>query len=195
MGSAPTGAAVAGPRIAASLEAISSLSAEVERIERIADLVADRLADGGTVFTAGNGGSAAEALHLAEELVGRYRTNRVPLRAMCLAADPTALTCIANDFGFEQVFARQVAALAGPLDCLILFSTSGRSPNLAAAAVAARAKGATVIGLLGGDGGTLLPQCHEAVVVRARDSAACQEAHQVLLHIVCERLERPLRPA
>lgn len=186
---APRGIAASLDRIEAGIEAITSLRAQAALIDRVAERLADRLRDGGTLYTAGNGGSAAEALHLAEELIGRYRTNRPPLRAMSLVADPTALTCIANDFGFAEIFARPCEALVGPRDALVLFSTSGRSENLLRAAAVAKRKGALVIGLLGPEGGPLGPQCDEAILVRGRDSAAIQEAHQVVLHALCERLE------
>jgi D-sedoheptulose 7-phosphate isomerase len=198
LSTAASGAAV---RIERAALAIESLRAAIDAIDRIAETIAARLAAGGTVYTAGNGGSAAEALHLAEELIGRYRSNRPPLRAVALTADPTALTCIANDFGFDEVFARPCEALLTPADILVLFTTSGRSPNLLRAASVGRRKRALVIGLLGGDGGPLREQCDEAILVggglpadqRARlDSAAIQEAHQVILHAICERLESPL---
>jgi len=182
---------IAARRIGAALEAVGSLVAHAGEIDSIADELARRLARGGTIFTAGNGGSAAEALHLAEELIGRYRSNRPPLRAICLAADSTALTCIANDFGFAEIFARQSEALLGPLDALVLFSTSGRSENIVRAALVARKKGTFVVGLLGGTGGETRPQCDAVLVVQGRDSAAIQEAHQVILHAICERLETP----
>jgi D-sedoheptulose 7-phosphate isomerase len=181
--------------------AVGSLREAAPTIDRIADAIALRLARGGTLYTAGNGGSAAEALHLAEELIGRYRSNRPPLRSVALVADPTALTCIANDFGFDEVFARPCEALLTPADVLVLFTTSGRSPNLLKAAAVGRRKGALVIGLAGGDGGPLREQCDEVILVGgglpadggARlDSAAIQEAHQVVLHAICERLESPL---
>lgn len=193
-----------------ALAAIRSLESQASTIDRIAERIAERLLAGGTLYTAGNGGSAAEALHLAEELVGRYRSNRPPLRAVALTADPTALTCIANDFGFDEVFARPCEAFLTPRDVLVLFSTSGRSGNLVKAASVGRRKGALVIGLLGGSGGATLPQCDEAIVVGGGsasasspetattesatplDSGAIQEAHQVILHAICERLERPL---
>lgn len=176
----------------AAIAAIESLRAQAATIDRVAERLAERLRDGGTVYTAGNGGSAAEALHLAEELVGRYRTNRPPLRAMSLVADPTALTCIANDFGFAEIFARPCEALLGPNDVLVLFSTSGRSENLLRAAAVARRKGSVVVGLLGPEGGPLGPLCDETILVRGRDSAAIQEGHQVVLHAFCERLERAI---
>ena len=108
------------------------------------------------MFTCGNGGSAAEALHLAEELTGRYKINRAALRAISLCADPTALTCIANDFGFEQVFARQLEALGRAGDLLVVFSTSGKSPNLLRVLEVAKRLNISTLGLLGRDGGPAL---------------------------------------
>ena len=116
--------------------------------------VRDTIASGGTIYTCGNGGSAAEALHFAEELVGRFRSDRAPIRSACFNADPTAITCIANDYGFESIFSRQCEAMLTEQDALVVFSTSGRSPNiLKALEVAADRKAATTIGFLGGDGG------------------------------------------
>ena len=137
----------------------------------------------------GNGGSAAQALHFSEELLGRYKRDRPAIAAVCLNADPTALTCIANDFGFERVFARQIEALSGPEDGLVVFSTSGRSPNILEALKTAARQGTKTIGFLGGDGGPALPLCDEAVVIQGDDTAAIQEAHQTLLHACCELLE------
>lgn len=176
-------------RIHAAAGVVASLAEQAADIRRVAKAVRSCLAAGGAVYTCGNGGSAAEALHLAEELVGKYRDPRPPLRAACLNADPTALTCIANDFGFEHVFARQISALGRRGDALVVFSTSGASANLVLALEAARAAGVTTIGLLGKDGGACLPKCDHAIVVRSRDTGHIQEAHQVLLHLVLEAVE------
>jgi D-sedoheptulose 7-phosphate isomerase len=144
---------------------------------------------GGTIFTAGNGGSAAQAMHLAEELIGRYRSNRAPHRAICLNVDPAAITCIANDFGFEKVFARQCEALLREGDALVVLSTSGTSPNIIAALETARKKGATTIGLLGRTGGTCRDLCDHALLIPSDDSAHIQEAHQAAIHLICEAVE------
>lgn len=147
------------------------------------------LTSGGTLFTCGNGGSAAQALHFSEELLGRFSADRPPLASVCLNADPTALTCIANDFGFETIFARQVEALVGPTDALVVLSTSGNSPNIVAALVEAKRRGATTIGFLGGDGGAAIAHCDVSVVIDAPDTASIQEAHQTLLHACCATVE------
>lgn len=180
-------------RLAGSLAAIESLREHIATIDRIASTVVHTLNHGGTIFTCGNGGSAAEALHFAEELVGRYRGNRKSCRAVCLNADSTALTCIANDFGYDEVFARQLEGLARPNDLLFVFSTSGRSPNLVKAMQQARRMQVRAIGLLGRDGGACLEHCDEHLIVDATDSAHIQEAHQVVMHLLCEAVERTIR--
>ncbi len=169
--------------------ATESLDTLRPQIAEACDVLVRTLDAGGMVLTCGNGGSAAEALHLAEELSGRYRTNRKALRAVSLCADPTALTCIANDFGFDQVFARQVEALGRPGDLLVLFSTSGKSPNLLRALHAAKNLGLSTLGLLGGEGGPALEHCAHSIVVRGVDGAAVQEAHQMIMHMLCEACE------
>ena len=176
-------------RLQMSHRAVESLQGQAEAMAKACEVVVATLEQGGTVLTCGNGGSAAEALHLAEELTGRYRSNRPALRAICLAADPTALTCIANDFGFDHVFARQVEALGRAGDLLVVFSTSGRSPNLLRALHVAKDRGVATLGLLGGEGGPALPLCDHAIVVHGVDGAAVQEAHQMIMHILCEACE------
>lgn len=168
---------------------IAALRRQAEGIHRIAEEVRACFARGGRLYTCGNGGSAAEALHLSEELIGRYKRDRAPFPAVCLAADPTALTCIANDFGFDRVFARQVEALARPGDALVAFSTSGSSRNVELALAAARERGARTIGLLGKGGGRCLPLCDLSLVVDASETELIQEAHQVVLHLILEAVE------
>ncbi|MFM9958580.1 MAG: SIS domain-containing protein [Phycisphaerales bacterium] len=169
---------------------ISSLKAQAETIAAICSTVRVCLRNGGQVLTCGNGGSAAEAMHLSEELIGRFRGDREPYAALCLNADPTALTCIANDYGFEQVFARQVRALAQEGDVLVAFSTSGNSPNILRAMREARARKAAVIGLLGKGGGAAAELCDLVLVVNSDETEHIQEAHQVLLHLMLEAVER-----
>ena len=176
-------------RLQMSRRAAEALESQRNSLVRACEMVTQVLEDGGAVLTCGNGGSAAEALHLAEELTGRYRTNRPALRAVCLAADPTALTCIANDFGFDHVFARQVEAIGRSGDLLVVFSTSGKSPNLLRALHVARDRGVATLGLLGGEGGPAMPLCDHAIVVHGVDGAAVQEAHQMIMHILCEACE------
>jgi D-sedoheptulose 7-phosphate isomerase len=176
-------------QIQTSLQVIGSLASQAETIEAIAALVRDSLLSGKLLLTCGNGGSAADAMHLAEELIGRYRSNRRPYPAVCLAADSAALTCIANDFGYDQVFARQVEGFGKSGDILICFSTSGRSPSILAALHSAHAKGMITIALLGKGGGPALGLAHHEVVVASDDSGRIQEAHMQIVHYICEVLE------
>ncbi|GAB4444513.1 MAG: SIS domain-containing protein [Chloroflexi bacterium OHK40] len=175
------------------LDELQRLLADFRSQSAVVDAVAARLADGllagQTLFTCGNGGSAADALHLAEELVGRYRSDRRPLPALCLNADVTAITCIANDFGYEAVFARQLVALARPGDMLVAFSTSGRSPNILNALAAARTNGVLTVALLGHDGGPARDRADYPIIVPSGNSARIQELHGLVLHAICEEVE------
>ncbi len=177
--------------VADSARVITGLRDQLPAIEKICQVITTALLGGRKLLTAGNGGSAAESLHLAEELTGRYRrSDRRALPAISLAADTTALTCIANDWDFASVFSRQIEALAQPGDALVVFSTSGNIENLIRAGQTMRSHGGTVIGLLGKDGGKLLPLCDHVIVVNSVRSAAIQEAHQVILHLILEFIER-----
>ncbi len=170
--------------------AMAELKSQAPAVNAVATVIKTALLNGGKLLTAGNGGSAAEALHLAEELTGRYsQPDRRALPAICLAADGTALTCIANDWEFSKVFSRQVEAFANPQDVLVLFSTSGNSENLIAAARAMRDRGGKVVGLLGRGGGRLRPLCDLAVVAAGEQSGPIQECHQVILHLILEKVE------
>jgi D-sedoheptulose 7-phosphate isomerase len=143
----------------------------------------------------GNGGSAADAQHLATEYVVRFRHDRRPLAALALTTDTSLLTAAANDLGFEQVFARQVAALAAPGDVLILHSTSGVSANLLAAARTARERGITTIALLARGGGPLAKMVDHPFVLPTDDSAHAQELHLAIGHAICDRVEARLTAA
>jgi D-sedoheptulose 7-phosphate isomerase len=147
------------------------------------------LETGGKLLTCGNGGSAADALHLAEELVGRYKVTRPPLPAICLNADVTALTCIANDFGFEQIFSRQVEALGRPGDVLVAFSTSGNSINALSALTRAREQGLVTVLLSGKDGGSAKGTCDFELIVPSDTTARIQEVHTVILHQWLEAID------
>jgi D-sedoheptulose 7-phosphate isomerase len=176
-------------QLVASIAALQALATQATQIEAIAARVRDTVLGGNLLLTCGNGGSATDAQHLAEELVGRYRSNRRPLPAIALTADSAALTCIANDFGYDDVFARQVEALARPGDLLLCFSTSGNSPNILAALRAARARGAGSVALLGKDGGAARELADLPLVVAHSDTARIQEAHLQVLHYICEVVE------
>jgi D-sedoheptulose 7-phosphate isomerase len=173
-----------------SIVTFRALQQQSAIVEQIAVLVRDALLTGHSLFTCGNGGSAADALHLAEELIGRYRGNRRAFPAICLAADSTALTCIANDFGYENIFARQIEGLARTDDVLVCFSTSGRSPNILAALHAARLQGTRTIALLGKGGGPAKGLADLELIVAHDDSARIQEAHMQIVHYICEVIEQ-----
>lgn len=175
--------------IDACVQGVTGLHAHADRIATIGAAMVACLRGGGKVLTAGNGGSAAEALHLAEELVGRFLSNRPSLAGVALVADTTALTCIANDFGYDQVFKRQVEGLGRAGDMLILFSTSGRAENLRLALEAARIRKVTTVALLGRDGGPMAGQADFEVIVAGSATARIQEAHQVVLHLLLEIVE------
>jgi D-sedoheptulose 7-phosphate isomerase len=144
---------------------------------------------GGTLLTCGNGGSAADALHLSEELVGRYRRERRALPSVCLNADPTAITCICNDYGYEQVFSRAVEALGRRGDVLVGFTTSGNSANVLAAFAAAKKKGVVTVLLAGKDGGKARGTCDHEVVVPSANTARIQEVHTLVLHQWLEAID------
>lgn len=183
-------------RIRAGLAQVARLAEatadQAEVAARIAERFTQALRAGGTLFFAGNGGSAADAQHLATEYVVRFRRERPALRAVALTTDSSLLTAAANDLGFERVFARQVEALVRAGDVLVLHSTSGESPNLIAAAEAARARGAQVVALLGRGGGRLRGLVSEAVVVPSDDTARIQELHLALQHLIVDLVEEAL---
>jgi D-sedoheptulose 7-phosphate isomerase len=160
------------------------------QVARAAQMVAGALDRHRKVLTCGNGGSAAQASHLAEELLGRYKKDRGPLAAICLCSDGPALTCIANDFGFDEIFSRQVDALGREGDLLIAFTTSGRSENVNRALNMARARGLENLVIAGqdsGKSGTLADLC---VCVPSANSARIQEMHTFVIHAICEECDR-----
>jgi D-sedoheptulose 7-phosphate isomerase len=166
---------------------------QAEEIAAIADRFETTLRGGGTLFFAGNGGSAADAQHLATEYVVRYQTNRPAMRAIALTTDTSLLTACANDMGFDEVFARQVEALAEPGDLLVLHSTSGESPNVIRAAQSAKARGVSVVALLGKKGGRLKELADVALVIPADDTAHIQELHLAIEHVICDLVEDRLK--
>ena len=162
-------------------------------LERAIDLTAEALAAGRKVLLFGNGGSAADAQHIAAELVGRFLRERRALPAIALTTDTSALTAIANDYGYEEVFARQVRALGVAGDVAVAISTSGRSPNVLRAVGACREIGIKTIGLTGGDGGTLAGAVDVSLRVSASKlSARIQETHILVGHVICELVDRRL---
>ncbi|HJS91166.1 MAG TPA: D-sedoheptulose 7-phosphate isomerase [Steroidobacteraceae bacterium] len=161
-------------------------------IQQAGSLIAATLSQGGKVLLCGNGGSAADSQHIAAELTGRFLKDRRPLAAVALSTDTSALTSIANDYGFDEVFSRQVMGLGAKGDCLIAISTSGNSRNVLKAAEAARAAEMRVIGLLGRDGGALRPLCDVSIVVLSGTTARIQEAHIFIGHTLCALVEEAL---
>jgi D-sedoheptulose 7-phosphate isomerase len=168
------------------------LDAKLSEIERSGQMICEALASGRKVLLCGNGGSAADAQHLATEYIVRFRLARRPFAAIALTTDASLLTAAGNDLGFEQIFARQVDALCGPGDLLVLHSTSGRSPNLVAAARMARARGAGTAAFLGGDGGPLAGQVDHAVIVRSDETSQIQLMHMALEHLIVGLVEDEL---
>jgi len=163
-------------------------------ISKLGEVVVDTLRGGGKVMFCGNGGSAADAQHLAAEYVIRFGRERAPLAALALTTDTSVLTAGGNDLGFERVFERQVRALARPGDLLVLHSTSGESRNLVLAADAAREMGVRSAALLANGGGTLRDRVDLAIVVPTASPARAQEVHLTIGHIVCELADRALSP-
>ncbi|MEW6253576.1 MAG: SIS domain-containing protein [Planctomycetota bacterium] len=157
----------------------------------VADLLA-RLRAGGRVFTLGNGGSAADAQHIAAELLGRYKVERVALPAMALTTDSSTLTAIANDLGYERTFSRQLEGLVRPGDAVWALSTSGNSRNVVCACKLARQQGALVIGFTGAGGGALAEFCDHLFRAPHTSSDRVQEAHALAYHYICERIEAAL---
>lgn len=158
----------------------------------IADTITRAIQAGGKLLLIGNGGSAADAQHIAAEFVGRYKLERPGYAAIALTADSSALTSIANDYGFEQVFARQVEALGAEGDVLLALSTSGRSPNILAALRTARQRGLATIGFTGARGETMRPDCDQLFVAPSDDTPVIQQIHMVALHAICAVVERAL---
>jgi D-sedoheptulose 7-phosphate isomerase len=174
---------------------LASLDDELERIENWARHLATHLMRGGRLLAAGNGGSAAQAQHLTSELVGRYRDDRPAFSALCLSSETSSLTAIGNDSGIEAVFARQVAAHGRPGDVLLALSTSGRSPNvLAAAAVAGRSR-MTTWALTGPAPNPLAAAPNDALCVPVGETATVQEVHQVVIHLLCASFDREIGTA
>jgi D-sedoheptulose 7-phosphate isomerase len=168
-------------------EALRDLTGQVDTLDRWGRLLADVLtgAARGRLLAAGNGGSAAQAQHLTAELVGRYRADRPPFSAICLTAETSSLTAIANDYPADELFARQVEAHGRPGDVLVLLSTSGRSPNAVAAARRARDCGITVLALTGPAPNPLAAVASDTVAIDSPWTATVQECHLVALHLLC----------
>jgi D-sedoheptulose 7-phosphate isomerase len=161
----------------------------LEDVRAVGAVLIDAFAGGGTLYTLGNGGSAADAQHFTGEVIGHYKRDRRPLPAVTLTTDATVSTCIANDYAFEDVFSRQVQALAKPGDVVAAFTTSGRSANVVNALSAARANGATTLLFAGGDGGPSLALADRVFLAPSSETPRIQELHTFLLHALSEILD------
>jgi len=170
-----------------AIDNVASLETQLQNSIKIA---VETIKSGNTIFACGNGGSAADAQHFASELTGRYETDRRGYSAIALTTDCSAITAIGNDFGFEKIFSRQLQALGKKGDCLIAISTSGNSVNVCNAVQQAKQTGIKTIGLLGRDGGTLKEQVDLALTIQVNNTPRIQEAHILILHLICEAFEQ-----
>lgn len=178
--------------IADAVRTLAAVEAHVPTIAQIAARLADALRGGNKLLACGNGGSAADALHLTGEWVGRFVGERRSYPAIALVADGPLLTCLANDYGYDEVFARQVRGLGQPGDLLIAFSTSGNSEGVLRAIHAAKAGGLTTVALLGRDGGKTRGVGDHEIIIASDVTARIQEAHALVVHLLCEETERLL---
>jgi D-sedoheptulose 7-phosphate isomerase len=181
--------------VAASLDVKTRFfEAHAADVERAARIISDVFKANGKLLVFGNGGSAADAQHIAGELVNRFLQERKALPAISLTTDGGVLTCIANDSGFENIFARQIEALGTKGDVCLAISTSGKSANVVLACEQARKQGVHVIGLLGRDGGSVAALCDLALIVPSDDTQRIQETHNLIGHIICELVEAEVFP-
>jgi len=178
--------------IAAATETLRSLSSLEARMVDAADLIEQCLRTGNKLLVCGNGGSEADAAHFATELVVRFAKDRRAYPAICLAGDAGLLTAAGNDYGFDEIFARQVAAVGVPGDVLICLTTSGKSRNVERALEEAKARKLKTIAFLGRDGGSTIGMADVELLVRSNSTARIQESHQLLLNVLCETIESRL---
>jgi D-sedoheptulose 7-phosphate isomerase len=176
----------------AALERATQDAALLAAASKIAAAIIAALRSGNKLLIIGNGGSAADAQHIAAEIIGRYKQDRPAYAAIALTTDTSALTAIANDYGFEQVFARQLEGLGQRGDVLLALSTSGRSPNIVAALRTARERGLVTIGLTGAKGQALGALCDHLLVAPSDDTPVVQQIHLTVAHGICDEIERTL---
>ena len=175
----------------AALAAFIADRANLDRLDAVSTAMADALRGGSKLLAVGNGGSCCDAMHFCEELTGRFRADRQPLAAIA-CTDPGHLTCVANDYGYDDVFARWVRALGRPGDAIVLLSTSGNSANIVRASQAAAEIGITRVALLGKSGGALAGTCEHEWIVPGATADRIQEIHMLILHTLIEGIERRL---
>ena len=161
-------------------------------VEAVGNMLAQILKSGGKILLAGNGGSAADAQHFAGEIVGRFTMERKSLPALSLCVDPSVMTCVANDYGYDQVFARQICGLGKSGDAFVAISTSGNSENLIKALTVAKQNGLKTVGLLGKGGGKIKSLCDHALVVPSDSTPRIQETHTLTVHILCQMIEQEI---
>jgi D-sedoheptulose 7-phosphate isomerase len=176
----------------ATKQALLESAEVVSAVARVSELLAEALRQGNKVFLFGNGGSAADAQHIAAELIGRFAMERPALPAIALSVNSSCVTAIANDYGFEQVFSRQLEALGRPGDVAVGISTSGKSPNVALALAAARKMKLHTVALTGRSGGTLRGNVEHCICVPSDDTPRIQECHVLIGHIISELVEREI---
>ena len=189
MSSNPDAASIFAKALQEHLEVIRQTEAQLPVLEAIAQAMTSALRAGGKILWCGNGGSAADSQHLAAEIVGRFRRERRGLASIALTTDSSILTSVANDYGFEAVFARQVEALGNRGDVLVGISTSGNSRNVIAALETARAHGLVTVAFTGEGGGKAAPLADHLFAVPSRDTARIQEAHMLAGHLLCDWIE------
>ena len=178
------------------LKVIESISKTcLPSIESASKIIVESLSVGGTLFWCGNGGSSADSQHLAAELVGRFNIDREPIRSIALTTDTSVITCIANDYNYEDVFSRQLTGLAREEDVLVVISTSGNSKNVLQALRKAKTMGVRTVALLGNDGGESKDISDISIVIPSSSTARIQEAHILIGHIMCDQIERGLNYA
>ena len=188
----PDSSSILDQAINGSIETLQSLKKLQPAVARAADFIADCLTKGNKLLICGNGGSASDAAHFATELVVRFAKDRPAYPAICLTGDGGLLTAAGNDYGFDEIFARQVAAFGVPGDLLICLTTSGKSKNVLRALEEARPRKLKTIAFLGRDGGSTVGIADVDLLVASDSTARIQEAHQLLLHVICEAMESRL---
>ena len=191
----PTSKDPIAAHLALSREALERAGGDASLLDaarKIADVIAASLRGSNKLLIAGNGGSAADAQHIAAEIVGRYKKDRPAYAALALTTDTSALTAIGNDYGFEQVFSRQVEGLGRRGDVLLALTTSGRSPNILAALKTARQQGLVTIGFTGAKGVGLAASCDHLLIAPSDDTAVIQQIHMAFAHGICEVIEQTL---
>jgi len=189
MSNRPNAAGVFGTAIAEHLEVVCQVKAQQPVLEAIARAMTSTLRAGGKILWCGNGGSAGDSQHLASELVGRFRRQRRGMASLALTTDSSALTAIANDYGYEAVFSRQVEALGVAGDLLVGISTSGNSQNVVAALAAARSQGLVTVAFTGAGGGRMVKLADHLFAVASKETARIQEAHILAGHMLCDWIE------